>query len=157
MNLRKEAKRAASLICESSCPTESQIDFMETVLREIHNEAIEAASQVVYRHSGNCDEFYEIRKSSLHREHEGIMKKRVSSSNLALRFYKGDGWTRECLEKYLTRGKLLDTAETHGDKPESAYFILDVGAALDMPKLYAEQVSEVHRAFNDHPQMSDVQ
>lgn len=62
MNLRKEAKRAASLICESSCPTESQIDFMETVLREIHNEAIEAASQVVYRHSGNCDEFYEIRK-----------------------------------------------------------------------------------------------
>lgn len=86
------------------------------------------------------------------------MKKRVSSSNLALRFYKGDGWTREVLEKYLIKGKILDTQFSHHqDPPESAYFILEVGAKLDMPRLYDEQVSEVYRAFNDNPALSDLQ
>ena len=86
------------------------------------------------------------------------MKKRVSSSNLALRFYKADGWARETLEKYLIKGELYDTQFTHHqDLPVNAYFILKPGSALDMAKLYDEQVSEVHRTFNDYPQDTDLQ
>ena len=59
-------------------------------------------------------------------------KKRVSSSNLALRFYKFDGWTRECLEKYLMKGELYDTEFTHHkDLRENAYYILKPGSALE--------------------------
>lgn len=85
------------------------------------------------------------------------MKKHVSSSNLALRFYKSDGWTKECLEQYLLSGDLLDTEEMHGDKPKEAYFILNVGARLNMSKLYDQEVSSIFRAFNDHPEMTDLQ
>jgi hypothetical protein len=85
------------------------------------------------------------------------MKKRVSSSNLALRFYKMDGWTREVLEKYLIKGSLQDTEFTHHDHGVNAYYILKVGSRLDMQRLYDEQVSEVDRAFNDYPSQSDLQ
>ena len=85
------------------------------------------------------------------------MKKRVSSSNLALRFYKSDMWTREDIEPYLLRGKLGDTAESHGDGPEWAYYILEVHSKLDMKKFYKEKVSEVYRAFNDYPNMTDLE
>jgi hypothetical protein len=87
-----------------------------------------------------------------------VTKKRVSSSNLALRFYKFDGWTRECLEKYLTKGELIDTEFSHhADTPDNAYFILKPYSKLDMKRLYDEQVSEVLRAFNDNPEWSDLQ
>lgn len=87
-----------------------------------------------------------------------MSKKRVSSSNLALRFYKFDGWTRECLEKYLMKGELYDTEFTHHkDIRENAYYILRPGSALDMARLLNEQVSEVHRTFNDNPSDTDLQ
>ena len=82
-------------------------------------------------------------------------KKRVSSSNLALRFYKADGWTLDDLEPYLLSGKIEDTAIYHGDSPEWAYFRLD--GVLDMNKFYKEKVSEVHRAFDDYPNMTDLE
>jgi hypothetical protein len=86
------------------------------------------------------------------------VKKRVSSSNLALRFYKFDGWTREVLESYLTKGELIDTQFSHHkDKPDEAYFILKPYSVLDMKRLYDEQVAEVHRAFNDYPHDTDLQ
>ena len=85
------------------------------------------------------------------------MKKRVSSSNLALRFYKSDGWTRECLEKYLIKGSLKDTAETHQYEDHNSYYILDVYAKLNMKNLYENEVGEVCRAFNDYPNETDLQ
>jgi hypothetical protein len=85
------------------------------------------------------------------------MKKTVCSSNLSLRFYKEDGWTRECLEKYLIRGEISDTEITHGDDPEFAYYILKTNSKLDMKRLYEEQVGRVDRAFDDYPTMTDLQ
>lgn len=85
------------------------------------------------------------------------MKKRVSSSNLALRFYKCDGWTREDLEPYFIRGTLEDTEEMHGDREDFAYYRLAVYSRLDMKKFYSEKVSEVYRAFDDYPNMTDLE
>ena len=44
-------------------------------------------------------------------------KKPVSSSNLALRFYKCHGWTREDLEPYLLKGVIQDTEEVNLSSP----------------------------------------
>jgi len=84
-------------------------------------------------------------------------KKCVSSSNLALRFYKTDGWTREDILPYLMWGSLEDTEEVHGDKPEIAYYRLAVGARLDMDSFYKDRVSEVHRMYDHHPNETDLE
>ena len=85
------------------------------------------------------------------------MKKPISSSNLALRFYKCEGWVREDIEPYLLSGKLLDTQETHNDAIEWAYYILDVGSRLDMKKFHDEKVSSVYRRFDDKPSQTDLE
>jgi len=85
------------------------------------------------------------------------MKKTVSSSNLALRFYKNAGWTRADIEPYLLTGYLLDTEFLHNDAPEMAYYILEVHSRLNMPKFYEEKVGKVIRAFDDYPNMTDLQ
>jgi hypothetical protein len=82
------------------------------------------------------------------------MKKIVRSSNLALRFYQNDGWTKEVLEKYLIKGSFLDSKERFGDT--NPYFVLNVGSQLDMKRLYEEQVSSVQRAFDDYPHQTDL-
>ena len=84
------------------------------------------------------------------------MKKPVRSSHLALRFYKSDGWTKECLSKYLVRGELKDSESTHGDKPETAYFIIGVGSRLDMDNLYDHEVSIVHRWYSGPSEETDL-
>lgn len=85
------------------------------------------------------------------------MKKKVSSSNLALRFYKSDLWTRTDIEPYLIKGSLTDTSESHGYSEDLSYYILSAGSRLDMKKFYEEKISEVHRAFNDRPWETDLQ
>jgi hypothetical protein len=84
-------------------------------------------------------------------------KKHVSSSNLSLRFYKGEGWTREEIEPYLLLGDLMDTEEIHGDNPDWAYYILSIDGRIDMERFYEEKVSSVHRAFDDYPDMTDLE
>ncbi len=85
------------------------------------------------------------------------MKKPVRSSNLALRFYKHEGWDLECLLKYLKNGTIRDTEITHGDSKESAYYALNVGSSFYIESLYHNEVSELHRAFNDYPHETDLQ
>lgn len=85
------------------------------------------------------------------------MKKPVRSSNLALRFYKGDGWTFEDLEPYLIAGHIEDTQHMHMDDPSWAYYRLGVHSQLNMKRLYHEQVSEVFRRFDDNPSMTDLE
>lgn len=75
---------------------------------------------------------------------------------MALRFYKHDGWAKEHLEPYLERGRLIDTTELFGDEPDWAYFTLDTGSRLNVKKLLEEQVSKVHRNFDDYPNESDL-
>lgn len=68
-----------------------------------------------------------------------------------------DGWKREDIEPYLKSGLLIDTGDKFNDPPELAYFILDVGAKLDIPRLYKEKVSTVMRAFDHIPNESDLE
>lgn len=72
------------------------------------------------------------------------MKMPVSSSHLALRFYKHAGWTREILELYLVSGRILDVWE---NQPVRDYWFLDhsMSSRFDMGKLYTEQISVVVR------------
>ena len=74
------------------------------------------------------------------------MKKPIRLSNLAMRFYLRDGWTRDELASLIVKGKLHDPFPQ--DK-EDGYFILEVGGAFDVKKL-AERISEVRHTFNDH-------
>jgi len=85
------------------------------------------------------------------------MKKRVCSSNLALRFYKKDNWTIEDFEPYIIRGCMEDTAEVHGDSDFFAYYRLSVDSKMDMKSFYEEKVSEVHRMYDDYPNMTDLE
>jgi hypothetical protein len=61
----------------------------------------------------------------------------IHSSHLALRFYKGQGWTKEILEPYLLRGRLIDQLE---GQEQRDYWWLDhrAGSQLDMKRLYEE-------------------
>ena len=74
-------------------------------------------------------------------------KKRVQSSHLALRFYKHDGWTKEVLEKYLKRGRVID--QFH-DQEARDYYWLDheQSSQFDMVKLFENEVSEVTRWYD---------
>lgn len=91
-----------------------------------------------------------------------MTRKVVHSSNLALRFYRASGWSREILVQYLLKGDFVDTAIPrshggHGDSMEESYLILSVGSRLDMARLYTEQVDKVIRAFDDNPSLTDVE
>ena len=70
------------------------------------------------------------------------MKKSVSSSHLAIRFYKSQGWTKELLEEYLISGEIIDHPE--GQEPRDYWFGSRKGK-LDLDRLYHEQISEVQR------------
>lgn len=66
-----------------------------------------------------------------------MIKKRVSSSHLALRFYKAEGWTREELEACLrpgTDGRIRDTSEHYQEASDAGYFAKADGA-WDFTKL----------------------
>ena len=84
------------------------------------------------------------------------MKKRVQSSHLALRFYKHDGWTKEILDPYLIRGRVIDQRE--GQEVRN-YFWLDheQNSALDMDRLLSEQISEVRRWYDGPPRESEIE
>ena len=48
--------------------------------------------------------------------------KHILSSHLALRFYKHLGWTKEILDQYVTRGRVMDQV---GDQEVRDYWLLD--------------------------------
>lgn len=85
------------------------------------------------------------------------MKKPVSSSHLALRFYKADGWTRTCLIKYLKQGEILDTAFTHGDQAVHAYLYMSPESKMDMRALLENEVSKVIRWYGGDPKETDLE
>lgn len=80
------------------------------------------------------------------------MNKTIYSSNLILRFYINDGWTKEELDKFCTKG------EVHCFHPydKHPYFTLDhrKGSAFDAVKLSA--ASKLVRSFDDYPNITDV-
>lgn len=84
------------------------------------------------------------------------MKKPVTSSHLALRFYKHVGWTKELLEQYLIRGRVCDQ---WADQEVRDYYFLDhtMNSALDMDRLYKEQISKVVRWYDGPPRETDLE
>ena len=83
------------------------------------------------------------------------MKKPVHSSHLALRFYKADGWTKEILDKYLERGRVVDIWP---GQEQRDYWFLDheKGSRLDMSLLLENEISEVVRWDEGRSGQSDI-
>lgn len=82
-----------------------------------------------------------------------MKKKTVRSSNLALRFYMNDGWTREELEDCLETGRIIVNGD-FGSELDIPYYMLDVGSRFDLEKLMP-LVGKVERAFDDYPWQTD--
>lgn len=82
---------------------------------------------------------------------------RVVATNLAMRFYKNDGWTSHQLYsivKYIGPECLEDPYRYFDDT--EPYWIPNVGTRLDIDSLML-LVTEVVRVFNDHPELTDRQ
>jgi len=80
------------------------------------------------------------------------MKKPSRSSNLALRFYKSDGWEKKELDECCIKGKII-CAHPEDIDP---YYTLDIGSTFDVKKLI-EKMSVLHRRFDDYPEQTDEQ
>ena len=79
--------------------------------------------------------------------------KPIRSSNLMLRFYVKDGWTKSILDQYCIKGQV---SIKHPEDIDP-YYTLDAATKLDVIQLYIDHVSVVHRAFNDYPNETDIQ
>jgi hypothetical protein len=74
------------------------------------------------------------------------MKKLVRAVNFSIRFYKKDGWTRDCLEQYLVKGRIRDTEYSRrADPPHLAYFAYDLDSDVDLLRLYENEVGSLDR------------
>jgi hypothetical protein len=80
------------------------------------------------------------------------MKKVIRSSNLALRFYLTDGWTKDELDECCVTGEVKCFFP---DDP-SPYFSLTVGSFFDCFMLL-DKASRVDRLFDKYTHMSDIQ
>lgn len=66
---------------------------------------------------------------------------RVVITSLAMRFHEHDGWTKEILDRYLSHGSFRE--RHYGDligKPDGKYWILEVGASLDVDRMFLDGV-----------------
>jgi hypothetical protein len=79
---------------------------------------------------------------------------RVDVTNLAMRFYKRQGWKEETLRGLVVKFLHHEPFKYFDDV--DAYWVPDVGTRLDMDKLMT-LVTEVHQAFPDHPSWTDRQ
>jgi hypothetical protein len=81
---------------------------------------------------------------------------KVQSSNLALRFYKRDGWNQEILDGLVTEGSINKHHSFERDEASGwgGYWLPEPGTKMDMDKLMG-LVTSVHRAFDDRPEEDD--
>jgi len=94
-------------------------------------------------------------KHKLHIEVTGMNKKTIESSNLALRFYRKDGWTKEELESCLEQGGLTFRNDILNGY-DLSYWTLDHNhnSRFNIDKLM-ELKGELIRRFDDYPTDSD--
>lgn len=80
-------------------------------------------------------------------------KKPIRMSNLAMRFYIHDGWTKEELDGLCIRGEV----KCFHPQDIRPYFTLDhnLASQFDAEKLLAK-TSKIVRAFSDQNQYSDL-
>ena len=81
-------------------------------------------------------------------------KKKVHSSNLNLRFYESEGWSIELLYKYITNP--TTTIYTSPDEPSIRYYVYE-GTSVNIDELYENEVSSVHRQYDDYPYDTDLE
>ncbi len=83
------------------------------------------------------------------------VKMPIYSSNLALRFHVADGWTKELLETFVTKGKIVPCTGFDDEKDERLrYYLPDVYTTMNVDNLM-EHISTVNRRFNDYPHETD--
>jgi hypothetical protein len=88
-------------------------------------------------------------QESSHNMVEGMMSElKVFSSHLALRFYRGQGWTEELIKSFMNRGQLKFWDDKIGEV-DMSYWIGEVGTEYDTDKLIATAIGGVFD-FYDH-------
>lgn len=75
----------------------------------------------------------------------------ISSSNLSLRFYLSDGWTKENLSAYLYKGSV----SIKHPEDINPYFTLDPLGSLNLERMSREH--SLKRAFDDYPEEADFE
>jgi hypothetical protein len=80
------------------------------------------------------------------------MKKIIRSSNLSLRFYYSDGWTKEELDLLCEKGQVYCSFP----EDKNPYMTLYPGSLFNCEKLLAA-CSKVHRMFDDKPNQTDLE
>lgn len=86
----------------------------------------------------------------------------IRSSNLALRFYKKDGWSLPLFELLLLENYrnvdlnslLIDSEIKFDDNKESAYYVINDSLYFDI-NLLIKLKTRLIRAFDDHPMETD--
>lgn len=82
------------------------------------------------------------------------VKMRVVTTNLAIRFYKSDGWSEPDLMN-IVQFSNLDHPFRFFDDGFSAYWVPRPGVKLDIDKLLKEYKPSVSRTFDDYPNQTD--
>ena len=78
----------------------------------------------------------------------------MHSSNLALRFYIREGWTKELLETFVTKGKVAHCSGFETEREDMKYYLPGAYTTMDVDRLM-EHVGEVKRRFDDFPEETD--
>ncbi len=82
---------------------------------------------------------------------------RVRTSNLSIRFYAADGWTRDavvaCLRESFSDCVIQDKIYPYSDYSDLTYFIAPPDT-LDIDRL-CRVVTSVARGFDDYPKETD--
>ena len=73
-----------------------------------------------------------------------LEKKPISQSNLLLRFYVHDGWTKEELDKCAIKGE----SQIHTESDPQPYYIFHIGNVYDSTKLL--EIGYVERKLLEH-------
>jgi len=79
-----------------------------------------------------------------------MITKKANASNLAMRFYVSDGWTKAELDACCVRGEF----NIHFPEDVDQYYSLDVVSSYDVDKLLP-LISGIRRAFADQYDKTD--
>ena len=78
-------------------------------------------------------------------------KKPIRSSNLALRFYKSDGWTKEEVQSFVLDTQKVDVAD---EGTSFEYYRFPMLANINI-ELLLKSYSKAYRKFDDFPDETD--
>lgn len=81
---------------------------------------------------------------------------KIITTNLAMRFYKNDGWNEDTLLQCVQSFSHPEGPFKYFKEDAIPYWIPNVGTKLDLDMLL-EKASTIQRTFNDFPEESDKQ